>query len=487
MSSIRLTYTGVKYFILQILAYLIGIVFPIYVARIIPASEFGIYGFIASLWTTFDLFRNMISFWAGRMIARGGRYVKSSLISNLLLSIPLSILYLLILFFFVPGYENYILIYLLSVLYLPLSYGISGLNAYVSMKIPDKLGYGPLIFSLVKVSLGFILVYIAGLFGAIITLLTGYSLYFLYFIRLSYKEFEEKVDFTRVKEWIKGSWFVLLLSMAVILYNNITVLILGFLGRNVSLGSYYVAVRVSGWIGLTTGLSIALRPRLLSEVGGVKDVERTASLLLLFATPMLIGILMLDKGIVYLFGGNKYMAAIIPLVILAIAKYLDIFTNLGINTILGFEKFDKKFMIKVKELIKSDMFKILIYRYIALAILAIAIIILYPLMDIVGLALSTLVSSIAIFILISSISFRRIGTLYNIQKSFIKYLFSSLIMAIAIYLVPKYRGLLIISAIFIGAAIYFITLYIIDKDFRVLVKRGREELINILSSSSLQE
>lgn len=485
MSNIRLTYTGVKYFILQIIAYIIGIIFPIYVARTVPASDFGIYGFIASLWSTFDIFRTMMPFWAGRMIARGGRFIKSSLVSNLLLSIPLSIIYLLIIPYYPTASNNYLYIYLISVLYIPLSYGITGVRSYVKMKRTDKLGYGPLISSLVKISIGFLLVYFLGVFGAIITLLIGYLLVFIYFLNLSLPEFEEKVDFMRIKEWIKGSWYVLALSIASILYDNLAVLVLGFLGETVSLGSYYVAVRVSAWIGLTTSLSIALNPRLLSEVGDERDVERIISLLLLFATPMLIGILVLDKGIIYLFGGAKYMDALIPLAILGFAKYLSVFTTVGTNVVLSFEKFDKYFRIRIRELIGSDMFRVLIYKYSGLIVLGLSIIILYPLYHLIGLALSVLISSITLFILILTLSYRKMGSLHRLFMRLIKYLFSSIVMGGILYFLPSYRSLLVAVDILIGMVIYFLVLYLIDDDFKYLVRRGIDELnrifINILS------
>ncbi len=480
MSNIRLTYTGVKYFILQIIAYLIGIAFPIYVARTISVSDYGVYGFIAGLWVTFDVFKGMIPFWAGRMIAREGRFVKTAFISNLILSIPLLIIYLISTTYFSIITKTYILVYLVSSLYIPISYATQGINAYIQMKQTDKLGYGPLISSFTKISIGLLLVYYIGLLGAVLTLITAYFLIFLYFYSLARKDFEENIDIKRVKEWIKGSWYVLATSIATILYANITILLLGFLGKTTSLGSYYVAIKISSWITLTTGLSIALGPRLLSEVGGGEDVQRTIDIILLFATPMLIGIFSIGKGIIYLFGGWKYMDALIPLFILAIAKYMDVFSSLGITTVFGFEKLDKKFEIKIRELFKSDMFKILIYRYIVLITLAISIIALYPLYKLVGLALATLIASGVLFILIFKISYRKLGISRKNAEKLMKYVSSSVIMGIVIYFIPKYRSLLIIATVFLGMVIYFSVLYVIDKEFRILVRKGKKEITRIL-------
>jgi len=486
MSDIRLTYTGIKYFILRFIAYLIGIAFPIYVARLLPATEFGIYGFIASLWGVFDVFKNMIPFWAGRMIARGENLAKSSLISNFLISLPLSIIYLSLIPLYPSISNNYYSIYILSVLYLPITYPLAGLRAYISMRKTDKLGYEPIIFNLTKVSIGLIIVYLLGLTGAIQTILFGYLLILIYYLKLSVKEFEERVEFERVIEWVKGSWYVLALSVSLVFYNNLPVLMLGFLNES-SLGAYYAAVKVASWITLTTGLSVALTPRLLSEAGGMGDVERALSLLLMFSTPMLVGIFALNTGIIHLLGGRKYMDALIPLFLLALARYINVLATVGINTILGFEKFDKYFKVDLRELIRSDMLKVLFARYLGLIVLAASIIILYPLYLIDGLALSVLIASITLFIIVSAIFIRKLGSLPRIGGRLLKYSISSAIMGLIVYILPKYRSLLVILSVFIGAGIYFTVLYLIDREFRVLVKKGLDEIARILLTFTFEE
>ena len=492
MNRIRLTYASLKYFILKVSSYLIGIIFPIYIARILPVPEYGIYGFIVSMWTTFDIFKNVIPFWSGRMIARGGRFVKSSMASNLLISIPLTIIYILL----GPLISNVVgvslSIYLISSIYIPLSYGISALTSYIKMRVPDKLGYGPMTLSLIKISIGLVLVKYIGLFGAITTLLIGYVLYFICFLKISVSEFEEKVNLGIIKEWLKGSWYVTLLSIAHRLYDNLAILMLGFIGATVSLGSYYVAVRAARWIGLTSGLSIALTPYLLSEKGGEREILRTIYLVSMFATPMLIGILVMNQAIVYVFGGLeagelKYGEAVIPLLILAIARYIDVYTNLSQNIVFSYEKFDIDFMIRIRELIKSRMFLVLIFRYIGVATLAISILILYPLYGLNGLAYSMLITSIVLFTSIGLLGRKNISSYGYILSKLARFTLSSLIMAGILYILPKYRTLVIVADIFIGIGIYFTVLYLIDRDFRILIKKGLEEISRFITSLTIEE
>jgi len=89
LSNIRLRYTGILMFLSNILSYCIGVVFAVYVARVLSVSEYGVYGFIGSLWDVFAIFSGLFPFWATRMIARGGTFAKTSFIANLLTSLPL--------------------------------------------------------------------------------------------------------------------------------------------------------------------------------------------------------------------------------------------------------------------------------------------------------------------------------------------------------------------------------------------------------------
>lgn len=471
MSSIKLRRSGLYYFTAQILSYLITILYAIYVARELPKIDYGIYGYIISLWTTIDVFKAGFNFWAGRMMARGKKCLKTLIMANLLVSIPTASLLFIIISSQAKMYGgNYLYIGILSVAYILTSYLYGSLVRSTSMVKPHLLGIDPILNSIIKLVIGIPLIYYIGIMGALATLVISNITVSIALYKINISEIEVKIDLSLVREWLKGAWYPILISLSTVLMLNIQLIILGALEATTMLPSYNMAYRASRFIQFSGALSIALVPALLRGRDPEKSIFNVLDLTLLVAIPVTIGLITYPGEIVYLFGWDKYLDAKAPLIILAISTFINLFNIIGRRGIFGLGEVDADYTIDIGRLVRSEMMQLLIAIYISLGVGIVGIILLYPHYGIDGLATSQLLSSITLFILIGVKTLRIVdGSALLVKVG--KYLVASVIAVASIYFIPKHRSLYIGLAATIAIAVYSLTIYLIDNDVRELVKK----------------
>ncbi len=476
MSSIRVRRAGLYYFTAQLLSYLITVLYTIYVARALPKLDYGLYGYILSLWMAVDVFKTGYNFWAGRMMARGKKCLKTLMIANLIVSLPTATA-LLMLIYRQPGIygDAFIMVSILSVIYIIISYLYGSLVRTTAMLRPHLLGIDPILNSILKIIVGIPLINYLGLTGALITLVIGNLIVSIALFRINREDIEDKIDFSLVREWTKGAWYPILLSLANVLLINIQLIVLGWMEAVNQLPSYNMAFRASRFIQFAGAISIALVPALLKGRDPEKSIYNVLDLMLLVAIPVTMGLIVYPKEVVYLFGWNKYTDAQIPLIILATSTFISLFNLVGRRSIIGLGDVDADYTIDVKRLVRSEMMKLVVSLYISLALEALAIIFLYGNYGNVGLAFSHLIASATLFVLIG------IKTVKMVEKRLLlnrigKYLLATAIAIASIYYIPKYRSLYIGFSAIIALVVYVVVIYLIDEDTRKLVKKIRDEV-----------
>ena len=467
MNEIRVRFSGIAVFLSSVLAYIIGMAYTVYVARVLTKEEYGIYGFIGSLWSMALLFGSIVAFWAFRARARGKKVVRTAVFGEALLSVPVS---LALGFYLLTSSGLSFSCILVVVAYVIISYLVSGLNVFFRATAPHKTSYRNLLTSLVKISVGLLLVFYLKLLGALLTLTLGVLLYGLYVLKHAWSELSGSVDLSLLKQWLSCFWIVIILNSVSVIFLNMDMYYLGFRGLFSMLGSYTVAKRIANWMTLTSSLSIGLSPALLSGKSK-ENVNSVLDLTMLFTVPMVVGAVVMSKDLVYVFG-TKYMEASTSLKILAASMMFFIVSAVLDGAVRALDDVDK-YELKLGPLLRSYIFKLAVLSYIGLAIELLSMFLLAPTMGLNGIALSVLVGSLVLLIIKYELT-RKVVRL-NLRKLARKgstYLICSLIMALILMILPKGRISLVVLSVGIGCAVYFLLLYLVDGEFREMVHAG---------------
>ncbi len=476
---IRLRYTGIFIFASKILTLATGIVFSIYVARTLTRFEMGVWGFIGGVLLVFSFSREMLPFWATRAIARGNPFGRMTVVANLLLSAPFTLAFLLLVGPIAAHVESEPLVFYVSALYIPVYFSISGLNSIITAKYPHKIALYDLILDTVKISVGILLVHLYGLIGVIVAVLMGNLFYIAYASYVSKADLKSIYKPGVLRWWLKGSWFVLFGILFGIAYTSTDSVLLGFFKLTDPLGAYTVALLITSWISVSSVLAYALMPKLVSGLGDEEDIRSSLDLVLMLALPSLAGCLALNKHLIYLFG-SKYIIALDALFLLAFARFFDAISNVALNTILGYEKVDIEQDLSFGNLVKSRTFRFYSFRYLAIFLELVSMLYLIPNYGIQGAAIAVLTASLLLMVISIYFGFwgRRVLSLRQVGN----YALATLAMVIVVLIIPKWRFVRTLIILGVGAATYFTSLYLIDRDFRGLIKSVFREIVKFLSS-----
>ncbi len=478
-TQIRLKYTGFLMFSSRVAALLIGTIFSVYVARVLSKPEYGAWGFISNLVVSLTFFQGIIPFWATRAIARGNRIYKTTITANFLVSIPLTAFLLLSSQSLAESLGIEVTATVLIAPLIMALYSMAAFNSILQARTPHKVAYQEITLSTVKLTIGLLLVYYAGLTGLLLTILIGRITYILYAYKWVKGGFEPRFNFSLVKEWFKAAWLVLIINFFSVMYLSLDTLFIGFHGLIAPLGSYTVAKKISSVIGSSSLLGFALMPKLISGKGAEKDIREALNLSLMIAIPSLTGALILNKDLIYIFG-SKYIEGTVPLMALSLAAFLNTNSVLAGSVILGEEKADINLDYSFRNLVKTKIFKLMKRRYAVLVAETFLLILLIPRMGIYGASLAFLTASILNLFFSTRMAFK--GRKILDARKITVFTSSSLVMALFLGLTPRKGSIQTLISIGTATLIYISLLYIMDKDLRTLFKKIINELFSILKS-----
>ena len=242
MSNIRVNYTGLISFVGGLLALVTGVIFSLILTRILSPEEYGSWGLIFSVVGYFLMIQPIFSYWTTREIARNMDSGKTAVLSNTVLSIISSGIFILISFFITaPTGVNYDL-FLFATLLIPVTFLTGILTAINLGNKPHIISYSTIFFGLSQIPLALIFVYYLkmGILGVIITIILAniVSIFILFF----YGREKIKNTFKKkyLQKWLKLSWISLYPSIYNILGGS-TILIFTILSGSILGIAYWTA------------------------------------------------------------------------------------------------------------------------------------------------------------------------------------------------------------------------------------------------------
>lgn len=406
---------------------------------------------------------------------RGGA-VKTGVLANALVAVAAAMVYVALvpLLTSIFNAESYTLVYAVAALQIVETYLINVLESCLQAQQPQYVGYGLLIGDAVKVFLGFIFMIVLrqSLFGAVLSLVTAFAFKAIFYFKVLAKEFEQKINFGYIREWLKGSAF----NLYNILGDRIAAsvfLMMSHYGGQPAQGYYTASILVATVVTYSSMLAFALYPKLLAE-NNLEDATISLKTVLMFAIPMTAGVIGLADS--YLIIQDASYAVAEPVIItLAVDALILTLSSVYYYVFLGIEKVDEKAEIPFRQVAKSKLFIVFSLPYahsaITLPTTFYAINNLAqnnPLLITTFVVLINTMAHLAMFIVLYII-IRRTAKVMVPYGNITKYVFASAVMAIILRLIPHPTTImftLILTAI--GGIIYISILLAIDADTRTL-------------------
>lgn len=460
------------------LSIITGMIFTLLITRNTTKEQYGIWSNIFDLMAYFVLLASALPFWATRFVARRQEGAeKTALVANLIIGLIAAAFYIPlvpIIMSMLNISESHIILYFIASLQIIELYMINVLEACLRAKQPQAVGYGLLLEELCKIILAYVLIVIVGqpLLGAMISLVAAVLSQIIYYINLVFNDLKQRIRWEYIKEWLKGS----VANIYTLVGNQAAAFIFILLimyGGAEARGNYQAAATIANIITYSSFLSFALYPKLLAE-NSIGDITTSLKTVLMFAIPMAAGaIAMPDSFLIILDEPYKEVAPVLSL--LAIDALTVTLSNFFTFALFGIEKLDETAKIPLKQLAKSNIFKVFTLPYIHSAItLPTTFYVLtnfafnQPLQAALYVTMINMTARFAMFLILYTIV-RKTVTMTIPWKNIAKYVFASTIMASILFIIPhptKIHSTLGTTAM--GGVIYFALLMAIDKEARSL-------------------
>ncbi|MEM2104447.1 MAG: hypothetical protein QW717_06120 [Candidatus Bathyarchaeia archaeon] len=488
-NEIRLQYSGFVIFAAKLASIATGLAFQLMVARSASVLEYGVWFNIGDVTAYFTILAGVFPFWALRFVARARNgAVKTGVSANLAISLVAGLVYLL----FTPLItsmlgvgQKYVLLYFLASAQIIEVYALNALESCLRAKIPHTLGFGLLLAEVFKIILGYVLVirFQFSLFGALISMIVGLAVQLIYYLKLLFGEFKERVRWGYVREWAKGS----IANIYNVVGNQIAAFIFIMLftyGGEAARGNYGAAAQIANIITYSSFLAFALYPKLLAEKNS-QDVSVSLKTVLMFAVPMTVGVLAIPDSYITILK-SEYRDAWPVLMVLAVDALVATVSTFFGFVLYGLEKFDEKAEISFKELVKSRLFAAFSLSYIHSAItLPITYYVLtgyaqgQPVQPALAVAVINSAARFAMF-LILYFMVRETARIVIPWRNIGKYVFASMVMGCVLFglreLLRPGRVYQILGLTAFGGLFYFALLAAMDEEARSLIKLALLEI-----------
>ncbi|HVP26751.1 MAG TPA: hypothetical protein VMT26_03700 [Candidatus Bathyarchaeia archaeon] len=485
--EIRIQYSGLVIFATKILSIATGMIFTLLITRNTTEPEFGIWGNISDLIVYFSILASAFPFWTTRFVARRKEgATKTGVVANLVVAAISAAFYVPLILLVTSALHvgsQYLILYFIATLQIVNIHMINALEACLRAKRPQAVGYGLVIEELCKITLAYILVveFQQPLLGAMIGLVLAPLFQSVYYVRLLSDDLKGKLQWAYVKEWLKGSVATVYQSIG----NQVAAfvfIILFSIGGSAARGDYLAAAIVANIVAYSSFLSFALYPKILAD-RNVKDVTSSLKLVLMFAIPMTAGIIAIPDSYLIILA-PQYAATAIVLMLLAFDTLIYTISQFYMYVLLGVERMDEEAKIPIKQLVKSDIFKVFTLPYLhALITLPLSVYFLTnfayndPVLSAAYVTIINMVARTGMFAIMYAI-LRRKARPEVPWMSIGKYVFASAVMSSFLYFLPHpTRIILTLATTVAGAILYLGLLILIDKEAKKLIKAILHEIM----------
>jgi O-antigen/teichoic acid export membrane protein len=477
--KIRVQYSGFIIFAAQIFSVATGLVFTLLLTRNMTQQQYGIWSNIFDLIGYFTLFSGLFPFWATRFVAREKEAaIKTGFSANLIVALISAAVYLPLISIITSAFQIsgvYLIFYIVAALQIINLYMIGILEGCLRAVKPQAIGYGLLIEEACKVSLALVLIVgFRQLFlGAICSLIAASSIQTFYYVRLLIEDLKQRIRWSYLREWLKGSTAILYNAVGNQLVAFIFILLFLY-GGEAARGEYQAVATFTNIVGYSSYLAFALYPKLLAS-NSLEDVASSLKTVLMFAIPMAI-ITMTMSGSLLTILNVSYKTASPALIVLTLDAIVLLTSQFYSTLLLGIERLDVEAKISLNKLVRSNIFKVFTVPY---AQAAIALPATYYVLT--RLASSDSVQAVlyvtAINLCVHMATFvglfvltRKSVRLGIPWRSLEKYLVASAVAATVLYLLPSPTTILVtVAKAAIGVAVYASLLLSIDAEARELV------------------
>jgi hypothetical protein len=487
--GIRLKFVGLVSLVANVIGALAGLAFIILVVRRLSPDDVGIWQWINRIITYALIPAFILNFWVGRFVARDYTNSRTAVVLSSILSIPALIVYLLLVPTLAGAVQAPIIVLLIAAAFIPLHYLNTTMSSIAGGIKPQNVGYSSISFESVKVFLAFALVFTLqlALIGAILSVEVAVAVQVVILVTLMRKYLHGNLKKDVAKQWFSYSWLSGYLSQSTILLTFDVVIVVALAGSQaaVVLAYFTVAIVIGALVRLAGSLATGLYPKLLRG-GKVTDIEVVLSLALMFGIPMLVGTMILARPLIYLYGPT-YIVVETMTRIFVISTFLDVFSDITDFILLGTVDVDKA-KPTFRELAKSRLFLLpsvnlvmgscyLITLYLVLSFFMSG----SPLGPVqIGILWAASLVCVKLPFVLYRLWFSRRVTKFRIPyRPIARYLAAAAVMGIVlvsclqfvVYVPSIYQffvyPLLLVG---IGAVTYLTTLFLIDKEFRRLVR-----------------
>ena len=485
-NEIRLQYSGFIIFAAKMLSIATGMIFTLLITRNTTPEQYGIWSNIFDLMAYFMLLAAALPFWTTRFVARGKEgAVKTGFVANLIIALISVVLYIPLVPVITSALnisQSYIILYLIASAQIIEIYLINVLEACLRAKKPQAVGYGLLIAEVCKITLAYLLIvkFQQPLSGAMISIITAISIQIIYYIKLISGDLKQKIRWDYVREWLKGS----VANVYYVAGNQIVAFIFILLimyGGKAARGDYQAAATIANIITYSSFLAFALYPKLLAE-NSLEDITTSLKMVLMFAIPMTAGAMAMPDSFLIILD-EPYKEAAPVLFLLAIDAFVATLSGFFTFVLFGVEKLDEKAKIPLKQLAKSNIFKVFTLPYIQSAITLPT-----TFYVLTNLVFNPVEAALYVTIINMTARFAMFFVLYTIVRKSIKiaipwrniakYVFVSAVMAtvLALWQPHPTRIYLTLIVTAIGGIIYLALLMAIDKETRLLANSMWREI-----------
>ncbi|MEM3905653.1 MAG: hypothetical protein QXZ17_02110 [Nitrososphaerota archaeon] len=487
MSRARLRLAGATSFTSQVFGYIIGILFTAMVSRRLSEREFGAWAYIGTLLSYAVTPTDLFATWIYRDAARGRKILGHAVLLNAPILFTAILLYIAFSDRAAASAGLQPQLVLLGLITLPPLYLTTAITDIAKGYVPQHVGISSIIFETSKLILGILLVaqLRLGLQGAFTTLSIAYTLQLVYLLTRIKPLASRQIDLTTIKRWIRGSIFKLV-SLASGYISQLDIILMTTITTTTLITGYWQAALLIAIMVKSTGdLMGGLTQRLLAG-GDQRDIDKSFTFTMTIAAPALLGAIILGGDILYAFRPT-YASAWPAAAILAASTFIGILTNFYSSAIFASDKFDIKEDTPLKEFAKSRVFqlwRIGLYTAAAYTALIAATLLILQTKNTEILTIITAIATIHLAISTARlIIYRKLSEKYSPHRPKLKtaspYIAASLIMAAILLLsrtlidprAPRLAETLppLFLLVTLGATTYFIILYFMSKDFKILL------------------
>jgi len=478
-TRIRTKYAGLILFISRYLSVVTGFLFSLIIIRNISTKELGIWNNMGDLATYFILLSDVIPFWAARYTARGREgSAKTALISNFLLSIIASLIYLISIPLLIKSAnipKKYITFYAMMTFYIVELYLLSLFRSISNVMMPETVGYAVIVFEISKLIAGFSFIYLLhfGLLGAILTILIAHMLEMVLLLKKCTNFFSGKFNKKYVINWFYYGMISIYYKIGIEIYMLIYILLFIY-GGNVARAYIGICETIANIISYSASIAAPIYARTLREESK-SEITEAFDLVFMFAIPLLAGSIFLSKSLLIVMKAQYIMLSPI-LIVISISSLFKAFSLVFTRIISGLERVDLHENITLRQLVQSKIFMSYSRPYILATLL---IPLSYYMLTNFGenpfskallfaflILFARFISMFLNFLILrSSFKFK------ILTKRVYKYLVAVACMLAFLMVVPSpkrlsWLGLTVVS----GAAVYFAVLALIDRKTRMYIR-----------------